>query len=498
VITTYALSLSSVDRNEADRIALIDLITDWQVAAYPVDTDDEVTTGLSVRTRLASNDPVFRTTITESTARSSHVSTTTATASLINGVLTFDIRIVATPRTVKVAPHRAPMVPEHVIKLVRNVLTAVPTFDAERRVVDAVSTIATELEGQDIGYLRFVEKRALPIVVEIADIGTNNPPLLARGTGPLVGLVHLVHITTQEALDGYLDASRQTLIGPGTVVIHWADMGQEPRILRFREIPPASRPREIGQLLSLIIETAALSVAAPRVPPPPRDHDEDLYELPTRENTNESLGDSDTEAHIEQLESMVNDLQGSLTEAERIIAEQNSRIEFRDDQVNKLVLQKLALESLTGVSPQLEDVTTMGQAMDLAKRNFEFLVFHDRAMESGKKLEGPEPMSILRDLWRLNGVARRWSAGEISGTSLKAVCADAGLNFASGISDNARQKFEEDYLIDWQGEKVRAEAHIKRGKKSHLVRIHVYFDVERQQVVVAYIGRHLRDKGSQS
>jgi hypothetical protein len=119
-------------------------------------------------------------------------------------------------------------------------------------------------------------------------------------------------------------------------------------------------------------------------------------------------------------------------------------------------------------------------------------------MESGKKLEGPEPMSILRDLWRLNGVARRWSAGEISGTSLKAVCAEAGLNFAAGISDNARQKFEEDYLIDWHGEKVRAEAHIKRGKKSHLVRIHVYFDAERQQVVVAYIGRHLRDKGSQS
>ena len=107
-------------------------------------------------------------------------------------------------------------------------------------------------------------------------------------------------------------------------------------------------------------------------------------------------------------------------------------------------------------------------------------------------------MSILRDLWRLNGVASRWMAGEISGTSLKAVCAEAGLNFASGISEVARQKYEEDYLIDWHGEKVRAEAHIKRGKKAHLVRIHVYFDTERQQVVVAYIGRHLRDKGSKS
>lgn len=498
MITTYALSLNSVDRTEADRIALIDLITDWQMDAYPVDVEDDVPTGLSVRTRLASNDPVFRTTITESSAKSSHVTTTTATVSLISGVLTFDFRIVATPRTVKVAPHRTPMVPAHVIKLIRHVLHAVPTFDAERRVADEVSIASTELQGQGIGYLRFVEKRALPLIVEIADFGSNTAPFIARGLGPLVGLAHMVHITTQDALDGYLDASRQTLINPGTVVVHWADMGLEPTILRFREIPPASRGREIEQLLTAVIETAARSIAAPHVPPPPRNDDDDLIEIPTREVTEDATGDADTAAHIEQLESMINELQGSLTEAERIISEQSSRIELRDDQVNKLVLQKLALESLTGVSPQLEDVTTMSQAMDLAKSKFEFLVFHDRAMESGKKLEGPEPMSILRDLWRLNGVASRWMSGEISGTSLKAVCAEAGLNFASGISENARQKFEEDYLIDWHGEKVRAEAHIKRGKKAHLVRIHVYFDTDRQQVVVAYIGRHLRDKGSKS
>ena len=496
MITTYALSLSSVDRTEQDRITLIDLITDWQMEAYPFDDDNDAR-GISVRTRLSTTDPVFRTTITESSAQSSHIITTTATVALLHNVLTFDIRIVATPRTVKVAPHRPPMVPEHVIRLVRSVLTAVPTFDAERRIVDTVTAIDTELGGQEIAYFTFVEKRALPVVVEIADFTRQAPPLLARGTGPLTGLVHLVQITNGEALRGYQEVTGQSLIGPGMVIVHWANKG-EPTILRSAEIPVASRPYEAMRLASLIIETAALSVAAPRVPPPPRDDDEDLYDTPVRTQSVDTSDSDDIAAHIEQLESMINELQGSLTDAERIISEQSSRLELRDDQVNKLVLQKLALESIAGVSPDLEDVATMSQAMDLAKSKFEFLVFHDRAMESGKKLEGPEPMSILRDLWRLNGVARRWSAGEISGTSLKAVCAEAGLNFAAGISDNARQKFEEDYLIDWHGEKVRAEAHIKRGKKSHLVRIHVYFDAERQQVVVAYIGRHLRDKGSKS
>jgi hypothetical protein len=73
-----------------------------------------------------------------------------------------------------------------------------------------------------------------------------------------------------------------------------------------------------------------------------------------------------------------------------------------------------------------------------------------------------------------------------------------GLDFVASISDTALKKYEEDYLIEWRGRAVRAEAHLRRGRKTHLVRIHVFFDDETQQVVVAYIGRHLRDKGSAS
>jgi hypothetical protein len=140
----------------------------------------------------------------------------------------------------------------------------------------------------------------------------------------------------------------------------------------------------------------------------------------------------------------------------------------------------------------------MAEALEFAQSKFEFLVLHERAIESGMQLQGPDPMAILHDLSRLNGVARRWSAGEISGTSIKIACTEAGLNYAPAISETARRKYEEDYLIEWRGKLVRAEPHIKRGKKAHLVRTHIYFDQETQQVVVAYIGRHLRDKGSSS
>jgi hypothetical protein len=140
----------------------------------------------------------------------------------------------------------------------------------------------------------------------------------------------------------------------------------------------------------------------------------------------------------------------------------------------------------------------MTEALRLARLHCPFLVFHDRAIESGEGLEGPEPVSVLQDLVRLNEVARAWMSGEITGTSIKLACRQMGLDFVPAISVTARQKYEEDYLIDWRGRTVRAEAHLRRGRKTHLVRIHLYFDDETQQVVVAYIGRHLRDKGSAS
>lgn len=286
------------------------------------------------------------------------------------------------------------------------------------------------------------------------------------------------------------------MLGPGTVVIHWAGAhGRE--VLRTREIPPASLPKELERIVRLVIESAARSVAAPRVPPPPR-RDEDLFEQPVAYQSDEARGDEDLATRIEQLEAMVDDKDASLADAERIIAKQHEIIEQRTGQVDELVLRNVSLESSVGATPRLSTIASMAEALRIAQERCQFLVFHPRAVESGRALEGPDPGAVLQDLWRLNEVARAWMSGEIAGHSIKLACSQVGLNFAPSISDTARQKFEEDYLIDWRGTTVRAEAHIRRGKKAHLYRIHVWFDDETHQVVVAYIGRHLRDKASHS
>ena len=493
MITTYALSLSSRDCTDTERIALIDLVTDWLVDNYPIDS---YAPGTTVRTRESSDDPVFRLTITESAPGSTHVETLTISVVLLQDVLTFDIRIVSTPSTSRVVPYTPPLLPPRVAQLVRNALRAVPSEDANRYITDVATIVDTELGGQEVAAFIHAPGRRLPAIVEILDYERRLPPLVALGAGPLVGLAHIFQITNATALKGFIDLSGYTLIGPGCIIVQWAG-NSEPDITRRRELPAAYEPREQHRIVRLVIDTAARSVAAPRVPPPPR-RDIDIIDIPNREQPTDEIENEEQALHIEQLEAAVDELEAALADADRLLSEQRTQLERKGGQLDELILRNVSLETQAGTTAQVRAVPSMTEALRLARLHCPFLVFHERALESGEGLEGPEPVSVLQDLVRLNEVARAWMSGEITGTSIKLACRQMGLDFVPAISVTARQKYEEDYLIDWRGHTVRAEAHLRRGRKAHLVRIHIYFDDETQQVVVAYIGRHLRDKGSAS
>ena len=494
MITTYAVSLAEPDCGERERIALIDLVSDWVVEHYPLDTRPA---GLTVRTqREASDDPVFRMTVTESAPGSTHIETLTLTVALLGGLLTLDVRNVSTPSTAKVVPYRTAAVPPvRVVKLVRQAISAVAFHDANRRITDATTHVSDEIGGQEVAAFLFAPNRHLPAVVEIADPRSGRQAVLAMGAGPLTGLVHTFMLENAAALRGFLDMSGHRIVQPGDVIIQWAG-NHEPEIFHAHEVPTNSIPKERDRLIRLVIDTAARSVASPRVPPPPRP-DADIIESPVREDAAEQETAEESAIYIDQLQSQVDELEASLADADRIIADQRASLEQKRGEVDELILQKVNLEIRAGSeSATVRAVPSMKEALRIAREKCGFLVFHERAVESGESLEGPEPVSVLQDLARLNEVARAWMSGEISGSSIKLACRQMGLDFAPDVSDNARQKYEQDYVIDWHGQTVVAGAHLRRGRKAHLVRIHVYFDTERQQVVVAYIGRHLRDKGT--
>lgn len=493
MITTYALSLSTRDGTDIQRMALIDIVDDWLVEHYPIDS---YAPGTTVRTRHSSDDPVFRLTITTSAPGSTHVETLTITVVLFDDVLTFDVRIVSTPSTAKVIPYTPPVLAPRIVQLVRLAIKAVPSEDANRYITDIATVADTELSGQEVAAFIFAPGRRLPTIVEILDYERRTQPLISMGAGPLVGLAHIFQITNAAALKGFTELADYSLIGPGCIIVQWAGNSQ-PDITRRHELPVAHESREQHRIIRMVIDTAARSVAAPRVPPPPR-RDFDMMGISAKEVPDEQVPDVERALHIEQLEATVDELEAALADADRLLSEQRTQLERKGGQLDELILRNVSLETQAGTTAHVHAVSSMTEALRMARLHCPFLVFHDRAIESGEGLEGPEPISVLQDLVRLNEVARAWRSGEITGTSIKLACRQMGLDFVPTISMTARQKYEEDYLINWREHTVRAEAHIRRGRKTHLVRIHLYFDDETQQVVVAYIGRHLRDKASSS
>lgn len=237
MITTYALSLPTVDCTEQQRIAVIDIVSDWLVEHYPLDARGP---GTTVRTREASDDPVFRLTITESAPGSSHVETLTISVVLIADVLTFDIRISSTPTAFRVIPFTSPLLPVRVAHLVKKVLDVVPSEDANRYITDAPSVVTTEMGGQEIAAFVLAPSRRLPVIVEVLDYERRTPLLIAMGAGPLVGLVHVVQITTAEALHGFLSLTGYTLVGPGCIVVNWAETRNR-RLFIVVKFPPHQR-----------------------------------------------------------------------------------------------------------------------------------------------------------------------------------------------------------------------------------------------------------------
>ena len=166
MITTFATTLTAVDYSERDRITLVDLVTDWQMEHYPF---DENAPGTSVRVREGTYDPVIRLTITQSATGKPYAQTITATVVALDSILLFDLRIVATPTTVRVAPYVVQPLPPHVVRLVNSVLASVRMEDANEYLSGTTTVITTEDGGARVGALVHAPRRTLPVVVEIVD-----------------------------------------------------------------------------------------------------------------------------------------------------------------------------------------------------------------------------------------------------------------------------------------------------------------------------------------
>lgn len=495
MITTYAVTLTSDPAPETAWISMVDLVSDWLADNYPL---EDRPPGTFVRWREATDDPVCRLAIDTNPPHSTRSNLLTVTMIREANRIVFDLRNVTRPLNRQVTPEQGVGLPQQLlVQLVRKALGLLVFRDAGRRVSASSQIAANAVDGQGVAAFLTAPSRYLPVVVEVRDFERGTPPIFSGGAGPLAGLAHVAVIENAEALRGFVELSDDRLIVPGSIVTYWAGTREHDTLSR-RSLPDASVGPERDALVARIIGTAARSLAAPRLPPPPVDEDSD--ETPGSRTADELGGGDAVYAAYEEGLRRIEELEAAVASADRMIAQQREDLERKGSVIDDLVLEKVNLE-LSGAAAVSERTTlensgvrTMADALARAKAYFAHLTFLPQAIETGSKLDGPDPMTVLKDLGKLNRVARQWQAGTINAVSFALACQGEGLKYRGGIGQNASQKYAEDYTIVWRGKTVLADAHIGRGKGNSLYRIYFHLDPETQDVVVGHIVRHLRGK----
>jgi hypothetical protein len=134
----------------------------------------------------------------------------------------------------------------------------------------------------------------------------------------------------------------------------------------------------------------------------------------------------------------------------------------------------------------------VADAVAYAQKNLVNLVFHNRAIESANNSHLMNGRRVYSNLVELNNLAARLQRGDFAPNVFNIYCNQQLSNFAASISDEAENRYAQDYAIEWKGVNVLAKPHIRCGD----ARIHFYHDTTSNEIVIAYVGRHLRDKST--
>jgi hypothetical protein len=137
---------------------------------------------------------------------------------------------------------------------------------------------------------------------------------------------------------------------------------------------------------------------------------------------------------------------------------------------------------------------TVSEAVAMAKARTSQLVYLPSADASAATSPYVRPEAILTALLHLDDIATEYAEGELSG-GFESACAVRGLSFAANISQTARQRYKEHYVVTYEGEPVTLGPHLRFGKgpPHACARIYWYVDSVRRVLVIGHVGRHLPD-----
>lgn len=483
------------------------LVVGWLETQYPY---DDRSAGVSVR--VVDEPTWFRVVVDEHLDAEITSQTVVALRSDDRG-LAFEARQTIISRRVRVARRAAPPANGALLRLVRRIVDLIGTVDAGVPVTSQARVVTSEIEAAGVAALCDAPSRSLPVVIETARVGGDRV-FRAEAAGPaLAGSAHVVVLADDRTRRAFNEAWGADLLAPGALTVLWPDRGQ-PDVSDGTRLTDQGARRELVHRIEQVIAAAATSLPVLPRPRPPAAARSDGGSTPTVDPTappatgdasvptadgaeemvtlDELLGVLD---ELEQAWNRVDDLQGALAAADAMVADANARRAHLESQIDDLVRAKVDLEIRQGRRPDTLTASGPVDALDQARALCRHLEFAGDYRDIGD-LTGIDPSALLVDLVKLDSVAVQWMTGDITDTTFALACRNVGLDYASDVSDTARQEYGEDYAVRWQGRVVLARAHLRRGKGVHHYRIHLYLDRDQRRVVVGHIGRHLRGKRS--
>ena len=472
MITTYGFSIATANKDL--RQAAIDAVFRWLEDVHPL---EDRTNSTPVNIRHSPNDPIFRVDVLEQDSRQAAARGTTATLIVSKNELYFDLRRTLRPTKPALLPRRTIDKPEQRLnQLVVEIVNLFKVRDAEKIIGAKVAVETDQIGGQSLSAFADAPSRRLPLVIETT-VGKPSAITSANTALQLAGIAHLAHVASHVAEEAFNDLYGARIISPSWITVVW------PRGAEVENFHQQDDDELVRQLIAASVGSLATLVLAP---PKKRAHEQSKkVATPAQSNTATAQTQQETEELRRVNQELLEENAGLLENATLTDMLSAQKTEERDRAYSQLATF-LLMENDKSYLDKVADAVTYAQ------KNLDNLVFHERAISSASESHLMNGRRVYSNLVELNNLAARLQRGDFAPNVFNIYCNQQLSNFAPSISDEAENRYAQDYAIDWKGANVMAKAHIRCGD----ARIHFYHDAKTNEIIVAYVGRHLRDKST--
>lgn len=140
--------------------------------------------------------------------------------------------------------------------------------------------------------------------------------------------------------------------------------------------------------------------------------------------------------------------------------------------------------------------STVREVVELAQATFgDYLLILPQALDAAEDSPFSDPAALYQALRGLAELSKRMSAGPL-GRSIRDVCTELGLDYASGIASTTSKKLQQQYRFRFDGVEYTCEEHIRLGGGTYDPQYcaRIYFTSSqscKSKLVIGHIGRHL-------